>query len=80
MKAHPRKGLPAPWISEKWKNDAWAIAQICGRDDRLSVNQVRAICELAREYSAEKIALRIGARNTEQVQRVIDGKTYTRVV
>lgn len=76
---NPRKGLPAPWVSEKWKDDEWAVAQICGRDGRLSVEQVRAIRALAERYSAEDIATRIGARNAEQVQRVLDGKTYTRV-
>lgn len=80
LKAHPRKGLPAPWVSEKWKDDAWAIAQICGRDDRLSVDQVRAIRELAEGHSADEIAMRIGARTTDQVQRVLDRKTYTRVI
>lgn len=79
LRDHPRKGLPAPWVSEKWKDDEWAIAQICGRDDRLSVEQVRAIRELAKTNSADAIADRIGARNPEQVQRVIDGETYTRV-
>lgn len=74
LKAHPRKGLPAPWVSEKWKDDAWAVAQICGRDGRLSVEQLRAIRELAEGHSAEEIALRIGAQNTDQVQRVLDGK------
>jgi hypothetical protein len=79
LREHPRKGLPAPWVSEKWKDDAWAVAQICGRDDRLSVEQVRAIRELASVHPAQIIAERIGARNREQVQRVIDGETYTRV-
>jgi hypothetical protein len=80
LREHPRKGLPAPWVAEKWKDNAWAVAQICGRDDRLSVDQVLAIRQLATTYSAELIAKRIGARNTDQVQRVLDGKTYTRVV
>ncbi|MPZ59141.1 MAG: hypothetical protein GEU91_22165 [Rhizobiales bacterium] len=80
LRDHPRKGLPTPWVTEKWKDDEWAIAQICGRDDRLSVEQVRAIRELSKAYSAEAIAERIGARTKEQVQRVIDGETYTRVV
>lgn len=79
LREHPRKGLPAPWISDKWKDDAWAVAQICGRDDRLSVEQIRAIRELARVHTAQTIAERIGAGNREQVQRVIDGETYTRV-
>jgi hypothetical protein len=80
LREHPRRGLPAPWVSEKWKDDAWAIAQICGRDDRLSVEQVRAIRQLATAHSAETIAERIGALNKEQVQRVIDRQTYTRVI
>jgi len=80
LRENPRRGLPAPWVAEKWKDDAWAIAQICGRDDRLSVDQVRAIRTLAETHSADVIAAQIGARNAEQVQRVLDGKTYVRVV
>jgi len=79
LREHPRKGLPAPWVSERWRDDAWAVAQICGREGRLSVEQVRAIRELAGSHDAEEIARRIGARNREQVQRVLDGETYARV-
>ena len=79
LNKHPRKGLPAPWVSERWKDNDWAIAQICGRDDTLSVDQVRAIRKLANEYSTKEICERIGARNIEQVKRVLDGKTYSRV-
>jgi hypothetical protein len=80
LRDRPRKGLPAPWVSEKWKDTAWAVAQICGRDGRLSIEQVRAIRELAQVHSVEEIARRIGADNREQVDRVLKGKTYTRVV
>lgn len=80
LRDHPRKGLPAPWVAARWKDDAWAIAQICSRDDRLSVEQVRSIRLLARTYSVEDIAARIGARNAAQVQRLLDGKTYARIV
>lgn len=79
LKDHPRKGLPAPWVAEKWRDNDWAIAQICGRDGRLSVEQVRAIRKLANDYSAEEIFTRIGAKNIEQVKRVLEGKTYSRV-
>ena len=79
LKEHPRKGLPAPWVAEKWRDNDWAIAQICGRDGRLSVEQVRAIRQLAEEYSAEEIFTRIGAKNVAQVERVLEGKTYSRV-
>lgn len=79
LKEHPRKGLPAPWVAEKWRDNDWAIAQICGRDDRFSVEQIRAIRKLAEEYSAEEIFMRIGAKNVAQVERVLNGKTYSRV-
>lgn len=79
LKEHPRKGLPAPWVTEKWRDNDWAIAQICGRDGRLSIEQVRAIRQLAKEYSAEEIFARIGAKNVAQVKRVLEGKTYSRV-
>ncbi|MGL6592040.1 hypothetical protein ACSZOL_22920, partial [Aeromonas hydrophila] len=79
LKEHPRKGLPAPWVAEKWRDNDWAIAQICGRDGRLSVEQVRAIRQLAAEYSAEEIFTRIGAKDVAQVERVLEGKTYSRV-
>jgi hypothetical protein len=79
LKEHPRKGLPAPWVSEKWRDNDWAIAQICSRDGRLSVEQVRAIRRLVNEYSAEEIFVRIGAKDVAQVKRVLEGKTYSRI-
>lgn len=79
LKEHPRKGLPAPWVAEKWRDNDWAIAQICGRDGRFSVEQIRAIRKLAEEYSAEEIFMRIGANSVAQVERVLEGKTYSRV-
>lgn len=79
LEEHPRKGLPAPWVAEKWRDNDWAVAQICGRDGRLTVEQVRAIRILAKEHDSAEIAVRIGARNEAQVRRVIEGKTYTRV-
>ena len=73
------KALPYLWLPEKWSDNDWARQQICGRD-RPCVGsiQVRAIRTLATEHSAD-IALRIGARNVAQVERVLNGKTYTRV-
>ena len=79
LRGNPRNGLPAPWVAEKWKDNAWAIAQICGRDGRLSVEQVRAIRELAKKHTAEEIYERIGAKDVAQVTRVLDGRTYVRV-
>lgn len=79
LKDHPRKGLPAPWVAEKWRDNDWAVAQICGLDGRLSVEQVRAIRDLSKEHSAKEIYTRIGAKNEVQVRRVLEGKTYSRV-
>ena len=79
LNEHPRKGLPAPWMADKWRDDDWAVAQICSREGRLSVRQVRAIRSLAQLHEPAEIAEKIGALDVEQVKRVLDGKTYTRV-
>ncbi len=80
LRDHPRKGIPAPWVSEKWKNDDYALKIICGPEGRLSIDEVLTIRALASGgVSAQQIAESIGARNTEQVLRVIHGKTYQRV-
>lgn len=80
LKEHPRKGLPAPWMTELWKDDEYALNVICGRDGRLSVDQVRRIRMLAREgVSAELICQEVGAFSAQQVCRVVEGKTYSRV-
>ena len=71
--------LPRPWLKERWRDREWAAAQICSRGDRLSVEQVEAIRRLAQTCSAADIADRIGASGPDQVQGVIDGKTYDRV-
>lgn len=79
LRDNPRKGLPAPWVAEKWRDNDWAIAQICGQDGRLSVDQVRAIRELAKTHTADEIYERIGAKDVAQVNRVLEGKTYSRI-
>jgi hypothetical protein len=79
LRDNPRKGLPAPWVAEKWRDNDWAIAQICGRSGRFSVEQVRAIRELAKTHTATEIYERIGAKDVAQVNRVLEGRTYTRI-
>lgn len=80
LREHPRKGLPAPWVSKNWKDDSYALKVICGPEGRLSIEQVFAIRSLAAGgASAEQIATQVGARNIQQVQRVIERKTYVRV-
>nr|WP_145546458.1 hypothetical protein [Variovorax boronicumulans] len=80
LKENPRKGLPAPWVSELWKTDDYALSVICGPDGRLSVEQVRRVRDLARGgEELETICAAVGARNVQQVRRVIEGSTYGRV-
>ncbi|RZJ47616.1 MAG: hypothetical protein EON87_00190 [Brevundimonas sp.] len=71
--------LPRTWLKDRWGDRTWAAAQICSRKDRLSIEQVAAIRALAEDHTAAEIADRIGAAGPEQVQGVIDGKTYHRV-
>ncbi|MGR4872221.1 hypothetical protein ACIPRI_25505 [Variovorax sp. LARHSF232] len=81
LRENPRKGLPAPWISELWKTDEYALSVICGPEGRLSVDQVRIIRELARRGDRfEAICAEVGALNVQQVRRVVQGLTYGRVV
>ncbi|WP_051645401.1 hypothetical protein [Labrenzia sp. DG1229] len=79
LRQNPRKGEPAPWVAENWKDDEWAIANICGREGRLKPKQVRTIRELAADHTSAEIAQEIGALNVGQVERVMKGQTYTRV-
>ena len=80
QKLHPRAGIANVLISDLWKDDAYAAKIICGADDRLSIEQVIKIRELFNEgVSVEKICQLVEAKNTRQVQKVINGKTYSRI-
>lgn len=80
QKLHPKAGIANLLISELWKNDDYAKKIICGADDRLSVDQVLKIRELNDiGMPIEKITQVVNARNLQQVQRVVKGKTYSRV-
>lgn len=80
QKSHPKSGITNLLISELWKNDDYAMKVICGANDRLSVEQVLKIREL-NEFgmSTKKITEVVNARNLLQVQRIINGKTYSRI-
>lgn len=75
----PRKGVPAPWASEVWNDNKWAVEQICGREGRLTVQQVRSIRDLAATHAPSEIAVQVGAKNKRQVEGVLRGRTYSRV-
>jgi hypothetical protein len=77
---HPRKGMPNPLVSQYWNDSDYAAKVICGRDGRLSVEQVQLIREAALEgLSVGEIRELINANNDHQVRRVLDGKTYVRI-
>lgn len=80
IRDNPRKGLPAPWVAESWTDPEYAARVICGPRGRFSVEQVMLIRRLGEEgLSADEIALRIEARDLEQIRRLLAGKTYSRV-
>ncbi|MGX9443882.1 hypothetical protein ACWX0K_15070 [Nitrobacteraceae bacterium UC4446_H13] len=75
-----RKGLPNPLAAANWLNPEYAEKIICAGPDRLKPQQIHD----ARYFgslglSALEIAPRIGARNVNQVQRLLSGETYSRI-
>ena len=78
--AHPRAGLPAPWVAERWENRDWAASFVCSGHGRLTVRQVGVIRELGRAGVApDEIRELSGARTLAQVNGVLSGATYSRV-
>ena len=66
---------------EFWSDDSNAARMITSRTDRLSIEQIReARYSAARGFNAEEICDQIGARNVDIVKRLLDGKTYRRVL
>ncbi len=77
---HPKAGIPNLLISELWKDDGYAARIICGPEGRLSVDQVHEIRRLNdMGIPLEKIVELVNALNIQQVQRVINGQTYSRI-
>ncbi len=80
LREHPRKGVANPLIAALWKDENYVASVICGRDDRLSVEQLRLIRSLQTSgLSLSEIVSLAGARNVDQVKRVLDGRTYSQV-
>jgi len=80
QKQHPRAGISNLLISELWKDDDYAAKIICGPEGRLSIQQVQEIRKLNEiGMPIEKIQEKVDALNIEQVQRVLSGKTYSRI-
>lgn len=77
---YPRKGIPAPWMKEYWKDYENYKNYIKKRSDTLSDNQVRQIRALSKiGRTPEEIVDEIGARNVRQVKDIISGKYYANV-
>lgn len=75
-----RSGYDNPAIAEMWKSYDYYLKHIQARPDTLEPEQVRLIRLMSMEgASIEKITEYVGARNTAQVRRVINNKTYTRI-
>jgi len=78
--SNPRLGVPNLLISELWNNQDYAEKVICGAEGRLSPDQVREIRRLnSLGFPVEKTCDAVGAKNLLQVQRVLDGITYSRI-
>jgi hypothetical protein len=79
IKRNPSHG-PRPAMIERWNDPDYAEAVICGRDNRLTADQVReiryrAVCGMA----PKEISGAVGALNLAQVERVLAGRTYSRI-
>jgi hypothetical protein len=75
-----RIGVPNLLLTELWQDDEFYLKVLAGRDDVLTPGQVVAIRQLAAEGKNEQqIFETIGARNVDQVKRVLAGKTYRRI-
>jgi hypothetical protein len=79
-RANPRKGVPNLLVAELWKDDDYAAKIICSADGRLSVDHQRKARNLNQMgIPVEKIAEKISALNVLQVQRLLEGHTYSRI-
>jgi hypothetical protein len=80
LKAKSQLGAAKPAIAEKWNDPKYAEAVICGRENRLGADQVREIRYLAAlGGSPEEIREKVGAMDEGQIQRVLAGRTYSRI-
>lgn len=77
---HPHAGVLNPGVAAAWDDPVYAEAVICGRENRLSADQVRRIRYLAAVgHSLESIKTALGAVNDGQIKRVLAGRAYSRI-
>jgi hypothetical protein len=76
-----RKGLPNPLAAANWLDPSYAEKVICSGPDRLTAQQIRDIRFLSSlGHDVDIVKERAGARNPEQVRRVLSGSTYSRIL
>jgi hypothetical protein len=76
-----RSTVPNLLLSQLWLDDEFYLKVLAGRSDVLTPNQVVAIRQLASEGKDNvQIMEIVQARNAEQVKRVLEGKTYKRII
>jgi hypothetical protein len=75
-----RVGVPNLLLAKLWEDEGFYLKVLAARDDVLTPAQVMEIRRLASEGKDEVSILQsVGARNIEQIRRVIAGKTYRRI-
>jgi hypothetical protein len=63
-----------------WEDADYAAKVICGGKNRLSIQQLTLIRQMALHgMDAESITERVNARSKAQVVNALNGKTYTKV-
>lgn len=76
-----RKGIANPLAAANWLDPSYAEKVICAGPDRLKPQQIRDARFLSSlGQDADTIAERVGARNVDQVQRLLTGSTYSRIL
>ena len=80
IKRKSRTGIANPLISAHWNDPDYATKIICGPEGRLSPGQIQEArtLELTGKSNAE-IAKFVSAKNEEQIDRLLRGKTYSRI-
>lgn len=75
-----RAAVPNLFLAGLWRDDEFYLKVLAGRSDVLTPGQVLAIRDLAAKgRTPQQIFEAVGARNVDQVQRLMAGKTYTRI-
>lgn len=75
-----RKGIPNPLAAANWLNADYAEKVICAGEDRLKPQQIRDARYFdSLGHDVNTIAAGIGARNVDQVRRLLAGETYSRI-